>query len=471
MTIPPQFASLYDGQEVFVWSNCLLDLGTDFLIGNMVFVWDACHFHGLYSSLELCCEGAWFTSIRVAGSDNGAHQSYLGTERNTLVIPNWFQPCQCCCCLCYLGQHPGLGTLISYKWSQVLEACDSLRLLSIYFNLCVDATGVVGHQLNILSTDLHAGLWKLCRDTQLIVPVILLLLLGHQCHQQSRDWWLFCLQCWQCHHDLLRRLSWSFPIFNDCTAASTLWRMGWSSSVSVWGQSSTGDLIGLVVVQLSAVFCPLVQYLSFFCEAFSWTILDSSNFSLFHIGKVFHKLVSPLTVVLPQIFFNFTTLFSYPVFFCLFRASLDAVVHFLVCLRSFRFKSFFSPFSPFVTQIKNFSRDLGIFSWHCLPRISLAVSVTAVLKVVIIESRSVSLLFMMSDGTLNSKILSPLPFLLSENDGTCNGVSLSPLFPTSSACFSSPENDSTCNTNSVSLSHLSPTYTACVFLSWKWQYL
>ena len=63
MTIPLQFASLYDGQEVFVWSGCLLDLGTDFLVGNMVFVWDvsyltvAPHFHGLYSSLELCSEG------------------------------------------------------------------------------------------------------------------------------------------------------------------------------------------------------------------------------------------------------------------------------------------------------------------------------------------------------------------------------------------------------------------------------
>ena len=41
MTIPLQFASLYNGQEVFVWSDCLLDLGTDFLVGNMVFVWDA----------------------------------------------------------------------------------------------------------------------------------------------------------------------------------------------------------------------------------------------------------------------------------------------------------------------------------------------------------------------------------------------------------------------------------------------
>ena len=38
MTIPLQFASLYDRQEIFVWSNCLLDFGTNFLVGNMVFV-------------------------------------------------------------------------------------------------------------------------------------------------------------------------------------------------------------------------------------------------------------------------------------------------------------------------------------------------------------------------------------------------------------------------------------------------
>ena len=38
----------------------------------------------------------------------------------------------------------------------VLEACDSLKLLSIYFDLCVDAAGVVCHQLGLLRTDLHA---------------------------------------------------------------------------------------------------------------------------------------------------------------------------------------------------------------------------------------------------------------------------------------------------------------------------
>ena len=60
-----------------------------------------------------------------------------------------------------------------------------------------------------------------------------------------------------------------FSFFNDCTVASTfLRRMGWSSFVFVWRQSGT-DGTGLVIVQLSAVFCPSVQYLSFVCEAFA----------------------------------------------------------------------------------------------------------------------------------------------------------------------------------------------------------
>ena len=77
-------------------------------------------------SLELCCGGPWFTSIQEDGCDKGAHQSYHGAERNTLVTPDWFQPCQCCCCLCYPGKYLRLGTLNSYNWVQVLEACDSV---------------------------------------------------------------------------------------------------------------------------------------------------------------------------------------------------------------------------------------------------------------------------------------------------------------------------------------------------------
>ena len=38
-------------------------------------------------------------------------------------------------------------------------------------------------------------------------------------------------------------------------------------------------------------------YLLFFCEAFSWTILDRSSFSLFHSGQVFHELVCCLDLL------------------------------------------------------------------------------------------------------------------------------------------------------------------------------
>ena len=98
--------------------------------------------------LELCCKGPWFTSIQENGCDKGVHQSYLGTERNTYVIPS-FQPCQCCSCLCYPGEYLGLGTLISYNWAQVLEACDSLDITcplcrasvenEAHFTLCCSA--------------------------------------------------------------------------------------------------------------------------------------------------------------------------------------------------------------------------------------------------------------------------------------------------------------------------------------------
>ena len=35
-------------------------------------------------------------------------------------------------------------------------SCGCLKFLSIHFDLCVDATGVVCHQLRLLGTDLHA---------------------------------------------------------------------------------------------------------------------------------------------------------------------------------------------------------------------------------------------------------------------------------------------------------------------------
>ena len=50
---------------------------------------------------------------------------YLGTKRNTPVIPSWFQPCQCCCCLCYSGEYLWLGTVISYNSAQLVTVSSS----------------------------------------------------------------------------------------------------------------------------------------------------------------------------------------------------------------------------------------------------------------------------------------------------------------------------------------------------------
>ena len=131
----------------------------------------------------------------------------------------------------------------------------------------------------------------------------------------------------------------------------------WLGTVQYWWIS-----IGLLIVQLRAVFCPSVQYLWFFYEAFSWMILDRSRIPLFPSYQVFLELVYPLTVVLLLIFLNLTTLFSYPVFSCLFHVPLVIVGHFLVFLRSFRFKSFLSRFSPFVAQITNIQQRPRVFS-------------------------------------------------------------------------------------------------------------
>ena len=56
MTIPLQCASLYVGQ-VFVWSDCLLDLGTDFLVGNVV-----------VHLISIACIFVWSSAVRVHDS-------------------------------------------------------------------------------------------------------------------------------------------------------------------------------------------------------------------------------------------------------------------------------------------------------------------------------------------------------------------------------------------------------------------
>ena len=83
MSIPLQFAILYEGQ-VFVWSDCLLDLGTDFLVGNMVFVWDA-----WYLAVALCIL-VWSSAVRVHDS-----RAY-GGQIETLHVSRTVSPASKC---------------------------------------------------------------------------------------------------------------------------------------------------------------------------------------------------------------------------------------------------------------------------------------------------------------------------------------------------------------------------------------
>ena len=92
----------------------------------------------------MACILLWSSAVRVHDSQayrkmdvTREYISHILELREILfIIPNWFQHCQCCCCLCYPGEYLRLGTLSSYNLAQLLEACNSLKLLSIYFDLC-----------------------------------------------------------------------------------------------------------------------------------------------------------------------------------------------------------------------------------------------------------------------------------------------------------------------------------------------
>ena len=82
------------------------------------------------------------------------------------------------------------GTLLSFNSAQILQACDCLKLLSILFDLCVEATGGVSRQLAILGTDLHAvGCGGFVGTLKLILLALRPLLPSHSRHQQSSLRW------------------------------------------------------------------------------------------------------------------------------------------------------------------------------------------------------------------------------------------------------------------------------------------
>ena len=97
------------------------------------------------------------TSIREDECDKGAHQFYLGIERNThMSFQTGFNLVNAAVVCAIQESISGLELSSVITEPRYFEACDSLKLLSIYFDLCVDATDAVCHQLGLLSTHLHA---------------------------------------------------------------------------------------------------------------------------------------------------------------------------------------------------------------------------------------------------------------------------------------------------------------------------
>ena len=77
MTIPLQFTSLYDGQEIFVSSDCLLDLGTDssLVTWSLYEMCSILHWHLIFMARILLCSSA----VRV--HDSQAYRKMNVTRR------------------------------------------------------------------------------------------------------------------------------------------------------------------------------------------------------------------------------------------------------------------------------------------------------------------------------------------------------------------------------------------------------
>ena len=144
-----------------------------------------------------------------------------------------------------------------------------------------------------------------------------------------------------------------FSFFNDCTAASTsLWRMGWSSSVCVWGQFST-DRSPLALLLYSSEQYSVHRFS--ICRSsvrqfpeWSWIAVA---FPCFTVVKSFTSWYALLLLFFLR--FSAISLHCSPIFFCLFHTPLDIVVHYLVFLRSSRFK-YFLPVLSFCHTDKEF---------------------------------------------------------------------------------------------------------------------
>ena len=151
------------------------------------------------------------------------------------------------------------------------------------------------------------------------------------------------------------------------------------------------------MVQPGAVFCPSVQYLSFFWKALprrSWILVAVPCFT---VGKSFtswYALLLLFVLILSSVSPHCSLIrFS----FAFFRHLL-MLLFIPLCFRHFRFESVLFQFSPFIARIKNICSDPGFLLLTVLAKVITGCFSHCCLKVVIIELKTASSLFMMVRG-------------------------------------------------------------------------
>ena len=113
----------------------------------------------------MACNLLWSTAVRV--HDSQAYTKMVVTRERIrhilepreklLSFQTGFNLVNAVVICAILDSISGLEPSVKRNGSQVLVDCDCLMLLSVYFDLFVDAAGAVCHQLDLFGTDLHAA--------------------------------------------------------------------------------------------------------------------------------------------------------------------------------------------------------------------------------------------------------------------------------------------------------------------------
>ena len=117
-------------------------------------------------------------------------------------------------------------------------------------------------------------------------------------------------------------------------------------------------------------------------------VLYGCRFTLCLCCQVLDKLVCFLVVILSEACFHFLALILYPSLFCHLHLCPDLLFNLSIVSGSFWLASLFLQISSLVTKIKDLRRNPRLPLRRCLSRSLAAVSVTALLKWVTMESRS-----------------------------------------------------------------------------------